>query len=88
MESPLMMYLYTLSQMASPKMNIYTYIRSDKKQNLFYIYEVLYNVKDSEKNNYYNYTKSNSFQNISCLGKVYVKSFKDIHAKEKFFFTT
>ena len=86
MESPLMMYLYTLSQIASPKMNIYTYIRSDKKQNLFYIYEVLYNVKDSEKNNYYNYTKSNSFQNISCLGTVYVKSFKDIHAKEKFFF--
>ena len=85
-ESPSTMYLYTLSKLGSPKMDIYAKIHSDKKENLFSIYEVYYSLKETEKENYYNYTKSKTFQNVSCLGQKYVKSVNDIHAKEKFYF--
>ena len=86
MESPLSMYLYTNSQIGTPKMNIYSYIHSDKKQNLFSMYKVIYNLKESEEKQYYNYTISKTFKNISCIGIKYVISTNDIHAKEKFYF--
>ena len=86
-DSPSIIYLYTISHLASPKMDIYTYIRSDKKQNLFSIYELVSRSIDSEKiNNYYNYSKSKTFQNVSRLGKTYIQSVNDIHARENFFF--
>ena len=87
-ESPSIIYLYTLLKLGSPKMDIYTYIHSDKQENLFSIYEVFYSLNDSEKEkfNYYNYTKSNTFQNVSRLDQKYVKSINDIHAREKFYF--
>ena len=86
LENPSTMYLETLSQIGTPKMDIYTYIKTDKKDNLFSIYEVIYSLKDSEKLNYYNYTKSGTFKNISCIGHKIVKSQYDIQAAEKFYF--
>ena len=86
LENPSTMYLETFSQLGSPKMDIFTYIRTDKKENLFAIYEVIYSLKDSEISNYYNYTNSNTFQNVSCIGHKIVKSQYDIQAREKFYF--
>ena len=86
MESPITMYLYTNSQLGTPKMNIYSYIHSDKKLNLFSMYKVIYNLKESEEKQYYNYTISKTFKNISCIGIKYVISTNDIHAQEKFYF--
>ena len=85
-EFPTSMFLYTITQLASPKMNIYTYIRSDKKNNLFSMYEVMNILNESEKKSYYNYTKSKSFKNISKIGRTFVKSEDDIYASETFFF--
>ena len=39
---------------------------------------------EDEKNKIYTINKSKTFKNISCLNKYYVKSYNDIHAKEKF----
>ena len=85
-EFPESMYLYTITQLASPRMNIYTYIRSDKKNTLFSMYEVYRELNESEKISYYNYTKSKSFKNISKIGRAFVKSENDIEASETFFF--
>ena len=86
MESPIGMYLYTNTQLGTPKMNIYSYIHSDKNQNLFSMYKVIYNLKESEEKQYYNYSISKTFKNISCFGIKYVTSKNDIHAKENFYF--
>ena len=85
-EFPSSMYLYTITQLASPRMNIYTYIRTDKKNNLFSMYEVIHKLNESEQISYYNYTKSKSFKNISKIGRAFVKSENDIQASETFFF--
>ena len=85
-ETPSLMSLYTFTYLGSPKMGIYTNIHSDKKQNLFSIYEIYYHLNDSEKHNYYNYSKSQTFQNVSCLKVKYIKSVYDTHAKENFYF--
>ena len=40
---PSSMYLYTTTNIGMPKMNIYTYVRTDKKNNLFSIFLFLKN---------------------------------------------
>ena len=79
-------YLYTKTNIGTPKKNIYTYIHSDKSQNLFTMYEAMKILQDDEKENYYEVSKSESFKNISVIGYKYIKSENDIEAQEKFFF--
>ena len=83
---PSSMYLYTTTNIGMPKMNIYTYVRTDKKNNLFSMYEVFHTLNESEEKLYYNYTKSKSFKNSGEIGRAVVKSKNDIQAKETFFF--
>ena len=85
-EFPTSMYLYTITQMGTPRMNIYTYIHTDKKNNRFSMFEVFHRLNESEKMSYYNYTKSKSFRNISKIGKEFIRTEDDIHATEAFFF--
>ena len=85
-EGPSLINLYTFTHLGSPKMGIYANIHSDKRENLFSIYDIYYSLKEFEKSNYYNYTKSKTFQNVSRLDVKYVKSNLDIHARENFYF--
>jgi hypothetical protein len=69
-------------KIGDPESIIKSYISSQLP--LYSMYQVAHKLDEKESLSYYNITKSNTFQNISCLGMKYISSAKDIYGKEKF----
>ena len=75
-------YIYSYIKIGDPEFLIETKFSLHTPHfNMLYIEE---KKTEDEKNKIYTINKSKTFKNISCLNKYYVKSNKDIHAKEKF----
>ena len=75
-------YIYSNIKIGEPEFLIKTKFSLHTPHfNMYYTEE---KKSEEEKNKIYDINKSKTFKNISCLNKYYVKSSKDIHAKEKF----
>ena len=75
-------YIYNYIKIGEPEYLIETkFSMATPHLNMHYTEE---NITEEEKNKIYNINKSKTFKNISRLHKYYVKSYNDIHAKEKF----
>ena len=77
-------YLYSYTKLGEPEFIIKTLFLSENK--FYFISPMLEQINENDLVNYYNFSKSNSFQNISLLNKYYVLSKNDIAAREKFIY--
>ena len=79
-------YLYSFTKIGEPELIIKTLFPIENRYFSIYPKKESLSLEKEKLTNYYNESKSNTFQNISFLDNYYIFSNKVIAAKEKFIF--